>query len=164
MGTPAYAAIHSANPAAEPNLFIEGGGGVDGKITFNLDSLPKKIGINKAEIILAQSTADTQYAAPSLLNLLRIDDAGQGQTIDDAVLSTFGGVLQTDVVDGVSINRYHFNLSVYFQRLVQGIYKNNGLYLTVQNTAYSADRVTIVNSSTNKNYKLSLKVTYTKLL
>jgi hypothetical protein len=162
------------NPLTAQKVYLEAGSAAQGKITFKLDSLLKSgtIGINKAELVLSQSIGgtDTQFTAPITLNLLRIDDAGVGQPVDDVSLSDYGGVLTLETASpGLNIYRYRFNITRYFQRLVQGIYTNNGLYLTVVNGNQVADRVVIANPSVpstpvvNKNYKISLSVTYTKL-
>ncbi len=84
--------------------------------------------------------------------------------------STFGGVLTNETVTPtLNIYRYRFNITRYFQKLVQGIYNNNGLFVQIQNGNEVADRVVLTNTTNspipanNKNYKISLSVTYTKL-
>ncbi len=81
----AVAAAIQSGPTAQ-KVYLEAGSGAEGKITFSLDSILKygHVGINKAEVVFSQSPTDTQFAAPVTLNLLRIDDAGVGQTLDDA--------------------------------------------------------------------------------
>ncbi|MDB5284168.1 MAG: hypothetical protein JWO06_3243, partial [Bacteroidota bacterium] len=51
----------------------------------------------------------------------------------------------------------------YFQKLLQGVYNNNGFFVQVPSAGGSSERVVIGNSLTDKNYKVSLVVTYTKL-
>ncbi|MDB5284948.1 MAG: hypothetical protein JWO06_4023, partial [Bacteroidota bacterium] len=103
-GTPAATAANSS--AAQPKLYLQGGAGTKGKLTItNLATLPKNIGINKAEFIFSQTAGDTAYAAPFQLSLFRIDDAGNGQYLEDQGLSTFGGSLFTENINGVYINR-----------------------------------------------------------
>ena len=167
--TPVTAAIH-AGPAAQ-KVYLEAGSGAEGKITFSLDSILKygHVGINKVEVVFSQSPSDTQFTAPETINLLRIDDAGTGQVLDDASYSTFGGVLTYETVTPtLNIYRYRFNITRYFQKLVEGVYNNNGLYVQVVNGNQVADRVVLTNTTNtatpnSKNYKISLSVTYTKL-
>lgn len=161
----ATAAAIKAGPTAQ-KVYLEAGSGAGGLITFSLDTFTKHgpVGINKAEIVFSQSPPDTAFPAPEVLNLLRIDDAGVGQTLDDAAYPTFGGILTDETVTPtLNIYRYRFNISRYFQKLVQGIYNNNGLFVQIQNGNQVGDRVVLTNTSNNKNYKISLSVTYTKL-
>ena len=51
FGAPVYSAIHSPG-ASNPKIFLQGGAGTHAKILIKLDSLPKKIGVNKAELIV----------------------------------------------------------------------------------------------------------------
>ena len=128
----------------------------------DLDSLPKNIAINKAEFVLSQSAQDTLYAAPTVLDMYRIDDAGQIPTIDDGLIG-FRGIIEGETVNGANINRYRFNVTNYLQKLIQGYYHNNGFYLQTFVPNANSERVVIANSSTDKNYQLILVVTYTKL-
>ena len=122
-------------------------------------------------MIVAESQSDSQYTAPSPITLLRIDDAGIGQTLDDASTSVFGGYLQADTLNGTIVNRYHFNISLYMQKLLEGIYNNNGLYLCITNpnNTYGSPnstpaRTVLTNSpATDKIHRTYLTVTYTKL-
>ena len=162
-GTPVNSALQNPNTNNQ-KVFLQGGCGTEAKILINLDSLPKNIGINKAELILAESQPDSQYTVPISLSLLRIDDAGIGQNVDDVSSSNFGGYLQADTVGGVVVNRYHFNISLYMQKLVQGIYNNKGLYLAIPSPNSTPARVVLANPPVaNKTYRTYLTVTYTKL-
>lgn len=166
-GAPVNASVTSPNVNGEEKMYVQAGAGVKGKIFIsNLDSLPKNIAINKAEIILSQvapvASADT-FLAPLVLNLFRIDDAGQAQRFEDDGTAGFGGVLTAETVNGVSINRYRFNIKRYFQKLIQGIYPNKGFYLEALAANTNSERVVIANSSTDKNYQITLVITYTKL-
>lgn len=163
-GTPVATSVNTPNVNGEEKLYLQGGAGVKGKIFItDLDSLPKHIAINKAEIILTQTADDTTYAAPVLLDLYRIDDAGQAKIIDDDGILGFGGVRVVEVVNGVTFYRYRFNFKKYFQRLIEGTYNNNGFYLETYSPNNTSDRIVIGNSSTNKNYQITIEVIYTKL-
>ena len=161
-GAPVYNAIH--NPLANnQKIYLEGGAGTQGQILINMDSLPKNIGVNKAELIVALSQPDSQYTAPSSLSLLRIDDAGIGQNLDDASTTIFGGTLQADTLNGTVVNRYHFNISLYMQKLVQGIYNNHGLFLAIPSANSTPARVVLSNLPNDKIRRTYLTVTFTKL-
>jgi hypothetical protein len=166
-GSPVSSSITSPNINGEEKMYLQAGAGVKGKIFINhLDSLPKNIAINKAELILSKvaqtSTIDT-FPAPLVLNMFRIDDAGQAQRLEDDGTTGFGGVLTDETVNGIAINRYHFNIKRYFQKLIQGIYPNRGFYLETISPNSNSERVVIANSSTDKNYQITLVITYTKL-
>ncbi len=167
FGTPVASAIQSPTTNNQ-KLYLQGGGGLYDKILFNIDTLKKKsVGVNKAELIVALSRPDSLYPAPSSLNLLYIDDAGVGQPVEDASTTTFGGTLQTDTLNGVTVSRYHFNISIYMQRVLQGIHNNNGLYLEIQSPNSSPARVVLSNpapGTLNSNiYRTYLTVLFTKL-
>jgi len=166
-GSPVSVSVSNPNINGEEKMYLQAGAGVKGKIFINnLDSLPANIAINKAELILSQipqvSSVDT-FAPPIVLNMYRIDDAGQTQRLDDDGATGFGGVITSETVNGVAINRYHFNIKRYFQKLIQGVYPNKGFYLETLAPTSNSERVVIANSSTDKNYQITLVVTYTKL-
>ncbi|MCW5906743.1 MAG: DUF4270 domain-containing protein [Chitinophagales bacterium] len=163
-GSPVYTSVNSPNVNGETKMYVQGGAGVKGKIQFpDLDSLPKKISINKAELILSQSAGDTAYSAPLVLDLFRIDETGTAQKLEDDGLAHFGGIRVTESVDGESIIRYKFNIKKYFQKLIEGKYPNNGFYLQILGANSNTERAVIANSSTDEKYKITLVVTYTKL-
>lgn len=165
--TPVQTSVTTPNPAGEEKMYVQAGVGVKGKILIQgFDSLPKNIAVNKAELVLSEvatTAAPDTFASPLLLNLYRTDDAGQIQTIDDQGLNGFGGVRTAENVNGVTINRYRFNIKKYFQKLVQGTYNNNGFYVEAIAPASNSERVVIANSSSDKNYQITLVITYTKL-
>jgi hypothetical protein len=161
---PVYSSVNNPNPAGETKMYVQGGAGVRGKLMIpDLDSLPKNILVNKAELVISQTDADTTYPAPLLLDLYRIDDAGDAQKLEDDGLTHFGGVKVLESVNGVSVNRYRFNIKKYFQKLINGTYANNGFYVQVLGANSNSERVVLANSSTDEKYKITLVVTYTKL-
>ncbi|MBL0310052.1 MAG: DUF4270 family protein [Bacteroidetes bacterium] len=163
-GTAVNSSVTSPNPAGEELMYIQSGAGVRGRINIsNLDSLPDNIAINKAELVLSRSPSDTAYPGPLLLDLFRIDDAGQPQKLEDDALNSFGGTSVSEIVDGVSIIRYRFNIRKYFQKLIKGVYHNNGFFLQTLSAETTSERLVISNSSTDKKYSVTLIVTYTKL-
>ncbi len=161
---PVYSSVNNPSPNGESKMYLQGGAGVKGKILFpDFDSLPKNIAVNKAEIIFSQSEGDTAYPTPLLLDLFRIDATGTAQKLEDDGLIHFGGVQVAESVNGLNINRYRFNITKYFQRLIEGTYPNNGFYLQILGANSNSERVVIANSTTNENYRINLVVTYTKL-
>lgn len=165
-GTPVSASISSPNPNGEEKIYLQAGAGVRSKILINnLDSLPKNIAINKAELILtqAQGASDTAFNSPLVLNLYRIDDAGQSKILEDASLSGFGGVRIAETANGLTVNRYRFNITRFFQKLLSGVVSNKGFYLETIAAASNSERLTIANSPTDNNYQIKLVITYTKL-
>ena len=163
-GTPVSTSITSPNVNGEEKFYLQAGAGVKGKIFIkDLDSLPKNIAINKAELVLSQTSNDTTYTAPLVLNMYRIDDAGQPQRLEDDGTTGFGGVRIAETVNGNIINRYRFNIKRYFQKLIRGVYSNKGFYLETISANSNSERVVLANSSTDKNYQITLVITYTKL-
>lgn len=163
-GSPVYTSIQSPNVNGETKMYVQGGTGVKGKIVFpDLDSLPQKISINKAELILSQSAIDTAYPAPLVLDLFRIDETGAAQKLEDDGLAHFGGIRTTESVNGESITRYKFNIKKYFQKLIEGKYSNKGFYVQIPGANSNTERIAIANPSADEKYKITLVVTYTKL-
>ena len=168
-GTPVNSSVTAPNLNGEEKVYLQAGAGVKGKILIkDLDSLPKNIAINKAELILSQTpsqlfSSDTTDGTPLVLDLFRIDDAGQSQRLEDDGTIGFGGVRTAETVNGVTINRYRFNIKRYFQKLIRGIYPNKGFYLETISANSNSERVVVANSSTDKNYQITLVITYTKL-
>lgn len=163
-GSPVNTSITSPNPNGEEKVYLQAGVGTKGRLYIkDLDSLPKNIAVNKAELILSQSAGDTTYLAPLLLNLYRVDDAGQAVKLDDDGLNGFGGVRTAETVNGATINRYRFNVKRYMQKLLQGVYPNKGFYVEPIAPNTNSERVVLSNSSTDNNYQIKLVVTYTKM-
>jgi len=163
-GTPVNTSVTSPNPNGEEKLYLQAGAGVKGKILIkDLDSLPENIAVNKAELVLSQTADDTTYVSPLVLNLYRVDDVGNIQALEDVSLNGFGGVRTAETVNGIAINRYRFNIKKYFQKLISGVYNNNGFYVETIVPASNSERVVLSNSATDKNYQISLVITYTKL-
>ncbi len=166
-GTPVQASVsrnNAANSNVEEKMYLQTGAGVKGKILItDLDSLPKNIIINKAELVVSQADGDTLYPAPDFVDLFRIDDAGQPKVLEDYNPLNSWGQRKYETVNGITYCRYRFNFKKYFQLLIQGVWHNNGFYLETYSPESKADRLVISNSSTNKNYQISIEVIYTKL-
>lgn len=167
-GSPVYNSVNNPNPAGEQELYVQAGSGAKSKLLFaELDSLPRNIAINRAELILTcspnQNGIDTVYIPPLLLNLFRIDDSGTAQQLEDNGTSHYGGVRVAETVNGTSVYRYRFNIQKYLQKVIAGTYNNNGLYLQTISANVNAERAVLLNSTTEPDYRISLIITYTKL-
>lgn len=163
-GTAIYTSVNTPNVNGEEKMYLQAGAGSKGKILIsNLDSLPKNIAVNKAELVFTQSAPDTQFAVPPLLDLFRIDDAGQPQRLEDDGAPYYDGTSIQETVDGTVVTRYKFNIKRYFQKLLQGIYPNKGFYLQTLSSNNNCERVVIANDAVDSKYKVTLVVTYTKL-
>lgn len=152
-----------SNIASESDsiLPVQSGGGTKVKISMpQLDSLPKNIAINKAELVLPladlYSTYDTLFTPPSKISLLRIDDSG----LEKADTEFGNGNLETVTINGVKVKRYRVNISIYLQKLLNGTFKNNGLILKAPDA--NGERFVLSNTS-DKNRKIALRIIYTKL-
>jgi hypothetical protein len=162
-GSPAQSALSTTTAQPGVNSFVQGGAGTYARLEIvDLDSFPKNIAINKAELILTQST-DTSYLAPLLLDLFRVSDFDGPVSLEDEGLSHYGGVRQVENVNGVSLTRYRFNIKKYFQKLINGTHNNKGFFLKTLTPNTNSERVVIANSLTDPNFKIVLIVTYTKL-
>jgi len=163
VGSPAQTAINASSALPGVSSYVQGGAGTYARLEIvDLDSLPKNIAINKAELILTQST-DTSYLSPLLLDLLRVSDFDGPVRLEDEGLSHFGGVRQVENVNGISLTRYRFNIKKYFQQLINGTHNNKGFFLKTLTPNTNSERVVIANSLTDPNFKIVLIVTYTKL-
>ena len=136
-------------------------GGTKAKLTFpSLDSLPKNIAVNKAEIILPLSTVYSQYDSiftpPSKINLLRLDNSGT--EVDDTGFAN--GNLETVTINGETVKRYRINITLYLQKFLNGTFQNNALILKTPDA--NGERF-VLSNATDKNHKIALKIIYTKL-
>lgn len=162
-GSPAQTAMSSVVAQPGVNSFIQGGAGTYTRLeVVDLDSFPKNIAVNKAELILTQST-DTTYLAPLLLDLFRVSDFDGPVSLEDEGLSHYGGTRLVENVNGVSLTRYRFNIKKYFQKLINGVHNNKGFFLKTLSPNTNSERVVIANSLNDPNFKIVLIVTYTKL-
>jgi hypothetical protein len=162
-GSLAQNALNVTVAQAGVKSFVQGGAGTYARLEIvDLDSFPRNIAINKAELILTQST-DTSYLAPVVLDLFRVGDSDEAVSLEDEDLSHFGGIRQVENIDGAYLTRYRFNIKKYFQKLINGTYSNNGFFLKTLTPNTNSERVVIANSLTDPNFKITLIVTYTKL-
>lgn len=176
---------HTYVPYAEPDLqkqltgqqqqndivFVQSMAGLKTKVLIpNLVTWGKKefIAINRAELVIKSiSLPKDTFAVIPALNLLAIsDDKKTPYILPDALEGTsyFGGIYDT------RDSSYHFTITRQVQQLISGTKANNGFYIVSANGSSQANRVVLGGGSpvlnggsTPNNYKMKLKITYTKL-
>ena len=163
-GRPAQTAISSPAAGGDKVGYIQAGVGTKLKVKIPaLSTLPKDIGITKAELILPVQTTDTAlFPLPPTVTFYRLDDTLATQTLN--VYNSSGvGKLATRVDNaGQSYYCYVFNLTEFIQRILNGYYNNNGFYVEYSYTV-RADRAIILNDPARYSTQSKLKITYTKL-
>ncbi len=97
--------------------------------------------INKAELVVpvAEGLVAEHLPASRELLLLRIDEDGDLKFLDDYMMGStyFGGRLNEDKM------QYTFNISKYFQQLLDGTHPNDGLALVVAGASEDMSRVVL---------------------
>ncbi|MDW8272805.1 MAG: DUF4270 family protein [Chitinophagales bacterium] len=154
-------ALTNPQAANDPLLPVQSGGGTKIKLTIPyLDSLPKNIVINKAEIIVPLSEDyaqyDSLYKPPARISFLRITD--DGSEANDTRFTD--GNLETLLNNGKFRKRYRINITRFMQDLVLGNVKNNGFIVSMPDA--NGQRAVFENSS-DKNSKIVFRITYTKI-
>jgi hypothetical protein len=116
--------------------------------------------INKAEIgfKLVEGTANSTFPAHERLFLVAIDNNGTSVFTPDQLEGDahYGGIANT------AFGGYTFNLTRYFQNILLGNIKNNGLYLVGSGSAINAYRTVLHGTDAGDN-SIKLKITYTKI-
>jgi len=147
-------------------VYLQSMCGVKVKVSFPfIKDYFKRIGpiaINKAELIINQSTYDitaSSYFIPGqLVALMPSVTTTQGYSyLPDYIASTasFDGSYYSNT------KSYNFNITMYIQRLIDNKYSNSGILLFSTLNRTSANRV-VLNSGKNSN-RMKLLITYTKL-
>ena len=152
-GSPVERFIQFPAAGGDSIAFIQAGGGSKAKIYFPyLDSIPKNLAVNLAELVITKE-------------LLRLDEAGQEQVIADANddgTTTLVALRREETVNGVTYMRYRFRLNRYIQQLARGSYRHLGFSLKAISQKQSLERAIISNGS-SPDYKISFNLIYTKL-
>lgn len=169
-GSPVERFIQFPAAGGDSIAFIQAGGGSKAKIYFPyLDSIPKNLAVNLAELVITKaydpSGSDSIYLPPQFLELLRLDEAGQEQVIADANddgTTTLVALRREETVNGVTYMRYRFRLNRYIQQLARGSYRHLGFSLKAISQKQSLERAIISNGS-SPDYKISFNLIYTKL-
>jgi hypothetical protein len=77
------------------------------------------------------------------------------------LLSTSGGTVRNETVNGVTVKKYYLNLSSHLQLMLNGK-QGTVLYLTPHLKEQKGSRVVLYGSKHSK-YRAKLNITYTKL-
>lgn len=164
-GTTVNTAINAGvSTTTQTAAYIQSGAGTKLKIRIPvLSSLPEKIGVTKAELILPVDVSDTaNYPLPANPVLYRLDDTLGTFSLNSYNLSGVGHLVTRQDDAGNSYYCYVFNLTEFVQRIQNGYYGNYGFYVQYSYTV-RADRVKIFNDPTQATRQCKLKITYTKL-
>ena len=159
-GTPVNAELNGTATDTDW-VYVQAMAGVKTKILMpNLNHLTDSgtIAVNKAELVISVDNTNTSYSPNPTIALVRIDSLGKIYYLSDQLeeSSYFGGTYDS------ATNKYKFNIAKYVQEVLNGSITDYGLYLLSSGSAVSANRI-IVGSGSNANYKMKLKITYTKL-
>ncbi len=117
-----------------------------------------KLLINKAELVMpvAEGFATEELPASGDLLLLRIDENNDNLLLlDDYRIGRdyFGGMLSADET------RYTFNITQYFQQVMDGVHNNDGLALIAGGSAQDMSRV-VLNGPGRVNNPMRLVIYY----
>lgn len=147
-----YESVHEALRAqvvdgdpgtADSLLFLQSLGQLRADIQFpHLDDLIGQTWlINKAELIVPveKELSSSLFPEPTQLILLRENEDGELVLIEDYMqgVDYFGGVFDQDR------NRYVFNISQYFQKLIDGEHPNTGLSIMISRGHERMSRVVL---------------------
>ncbi len=151
-------------------LYLQGMGGVKIKLKFPFMknfSKGKVVAINDAVLLLQKADADTTFAPPPILTMVRQDSIGRiGYLVDENEGTTyFGGTY-----DGTK-HSYFFRITQHLQNVLQNSYANKfDLYIMVNTpvtSAFTPNRIILNGTSSmvpgNDNNRFHLKMTYTIL-
>lgn len=120
------------------------------------------IAINKAELVIKVDTSamyqKDSFAVPEKLVVFGINDDGTAYVLSDM---NEGDTYYGGTYDATNAE-YRFNLARYFQQVLYGTHKNNGLYVVAGNGSLYANRVVLGGGSSGP-YQMKLNITYTKL-
>jgi hypothetical protein len=124
------------------------------------DNTPLKyVAINKAEIVIKDSSTIDALAPPATLSLVVINTDNTLSFLPDVVYGEayFGGTYNS------TTQEYRFNVSKYLQNaLLKGSFDDNGLYMVVSGSAVLGNRAIIKGPQSLKD-NMRLEIIYTKL-
>ncbi len=142
-------------------IFLQSLSGVNILLEFpQIDSLAKEgnIIINKAKLILPVEDKDEFYLnyfpPPERILVLKREEDGDLSHIVDSNFDYFGGTYNEDD------NKYEFNITQYFQELLENPESNRGVVLIPTRAHSNANRVVLRGPSHSKD-PLKLKLLYT---
>ncbi len=153
-------------------LFIQGFAGTDVKLEFPYLKNLGNVVINKAELELTVANGTNIETFPAIEQLtlktaqfvgtkdLNLDASYSGSTVAE-LLSTSGGTVRNETVNGVTVKKYYLNLSSHLQLMLSGK-QGTILYLTPHLKEQKGSRVVLYGPKHSK-YRAKLNITYTKL-
>lgn len=157
-----------SNRMPDSLVLVQSMAGLKTKFTVpNMKNLGK-ISINKAELVVTNFKNNIDiasvYGVPGRLTINASDSLGKNTLIEDQVVSDsyFGGEKVTTTNLNNSLNKYNFNLAVYYQKILDGSKEDYGLYILTFPSTRIADRL-IAGGGNHSKYPLKLKLTYTKI-
>ena len=135
----------------ESKIHIQSMAGYKSKISItNKDSIKSLLegrAINKVTMSFdVEQGSQSEYAAHDKLFLVRVDQEGGNVFLPDLIIegeTHFGGRLEDD--------KYEFNITLYFEELLNNASYTNDLYLLPAGAAVNANRTIL-----NKNIKLQI--------
>jgi len=163
---------HLINQTTEGDslIFIQGMGGISGRITIpNLHNLQDVI-INKAELVVTQrldaNRADSVYNPPSLILAVTRDSAGKYVALPDQLVSfpIYGGTsTQVEIQPGDTVAQYKFNISIQVQQLLDQKISDYGLFIIPYNSKETADRLMAGGSLRDDAWKMKFNLIYSPI-
>jgi Domain of unknown function (DUF4270) len=155
-------------------LFIQSMSGANVKIEFPYLTNLGKVAINKAELeltVVKDSKTDIFPAIDQLVvktaqfspitDLGFDSNYGNGSTRPLEKMSTAGGYVRTETVNGETVQKYYFNLSGNLQQMLEGK-RGTTLYITPHFKEEKGSRVVLYGPKASK-YRAKLNVHYTKI-
>ena len=156
-------------------IFLQGMAGSNVKIEFPYLKSLGKVAINKAELeltVVKDSKTDIFPAIDQLVlrtaQFSPVQDLSFDSNYGDGVstrplekLTTSGGFVRTETVNGETIQKYYFNLSGHLQQMLEGK-RGSTLYITPHFKEEKSSRVVLYGPKSSK-YRAKLNVHYTKI-
>ena len=156
-------------------LFIQSMSGTNVKIEFPYLKSIGKVAINKAELeltVVKDSKTDIFPAIDQLVlrtaQFSPVQDLSFDSNYGDGVstrplerLTTSGGYVRTETVNGETVQKYYFNLSGHLQQMLEGK-RGSTLYITPHFKEEKSSRVVLYGPKSTK-YRAKLNLHYTKV-
>ena len=143
-------------------LYLQGMSGINTKVYFPgvIEwATENKYVINQATLNLPVKNSGIQAEPPEKLLAYRIEDSGTETYIEDQ----FEGDAYIGGDYSSTSNSYQFRISLYLQRLVSGLYNDNGLVLKVSSRTVKANGTVLHGFNQEMDQKIKLRIIYTEL-
>jgi hypothetical protein len=161
-GSTALFAVNHPAAGGDQNIYLQGLCATRSRVNLQyLDTIKHQL-VNKAELWVFPSTADSVYPFPSRLYVARIDENGADQQLADYnIEANLGGFLSTETIGGVQRNVYKLNITRYAQSIMNGEFANHGLHLYVFPSNVTGERV-VVGGGNHPSLSMKLRLITTK--